>query len=250
MRYTLALAYGNELYARLSWAILDKSKKQKLIKKAVSEPSVRNVKQHNNTQGLESYTTTQLKAELESRKSATHVDGDVYERAGVSEGNEQMFDDVVYAICEEDLSITEVSTPGRAGYITGNAKNWVRNLGGISAFKEMHSARGWEHTWPSIEIPMPVQNMEIPTFVSDYFTERGKTTSAFRTQVFLVETGSHDGKPFGVVVKPNGTRYVVGKLKQDKVQAFKDTTPVYKSVDKATKGQRMKVEILVFDPVG
>ena len=202
------------------------------------------MKQHNNTQGLSTYTDDELKAELDSRKSATY--DDVYERAGVSEGNETMFDDVVYAICEEDLSITEVSTPDRAGYITGNAKNWVRNLGGIRAFKEMHSARGWAHTVP--------EEREITALdvCREYLQSRKDAGTGFTTRMFLEQIGTYEGKPFGVVVKDDnvGTRYVIGALRKDEPQAFKQTTRVYKNVDKATKGQRMKVDYLVFDPVG
>ena len=207
--------------------------------------TVRNVKQHNNTRGLGAYTTDMLEAELESRKSATHTS--VYERAGVSEGNEHLFDDVCYAICTEGLSITEVSTPERAGYITGNAKNWVRNLGGLSAFKDMF-------VYDMASTPLGVAEREVTALdvCRDYLQSRKDAGTGFTTRMFLEQIGTYEGKPFGVVVKDDnvGTRYVIGALRKDEPQAFKHTTRVYKNVDKATKGQRMKVDYLVFDPVG
>ena len=200
--------------------------------------TVRNVKQQHNTQGLESYTNTQLEAELESRKSATHED--VYESLRVDDSNRDTFDKVQYAICVEKKAVRNVSDPDHEHYITGSAKNWVANAGGLRAFKELFTVG--THSAVSVDIP---------TMVSDYLHERGQTPSAFRTQMFLVETGTFDNIPFGVVVKPNGTRYVVGDLLgKGKVQSFKHTSRPYKNVDTATKGQRAKVEILVFDPVG
>ena len=189
-----------------------------------------------------------LQAELDSRKSATHED--VYTRAGVSEGNEEMFDDVVYAICEENLTITEVSTPDRAGYITGNAKNWVRNLGGLRAFREMHNARGWEHTYPTIEIQ--TQTTSVPESICKaYLESRAKAGNGFTTKMTMVEVGTYKGNPFGIVQKPNGARWVIGDVtKLGRVVAVSMTRKPYKNVDKETKGQRMVCEIPVFDPQG
>ena len=204
--------------------------------------TVRNVEQQHNTQGLESYTNTQLEAELESRKSATgHTD--VYEMLRVDESNRDTFAEVQYAICVEGKAVRNVSDKHHEHHITGSAKNWVANAGGIRAFKELFAV--------STRASANVYTVDIPTMVSDYLYERGQTASAFRTQMFLVETGTHDNIPFGVVVKPNGTRYVVGDLLgKGKVQSFKHTSRPYKNVDTATKGHRAKVEILVFDPVG
>ena len=207
--------------------------------------TVRNVKQHNNTQGLSTYTDDELKAELDSRKSATHTS--VYERAGVSEGNEQMFDDVCYAICTEGLSITEVSTPERAGYITGNAKNWVRNLGGLSAFKDM-----FVYDMASTPLGVAERDKTALDVCREYLQSRKDANKGFTTRMFLEQIGTYKGKPFGIVVKDDnkGTRYAIGALRKDAPQAFKHSSPFYKQVDKATKGQRMKVDYLVFDPVG
>jgi hypothetical protein len=183
-----------------------------------------------------------FKRKQEVEQSAGHVD-DVYTRLRVDDVNRDAFDEVQHAICVEGNAVRNVSDPSHEHYVTGNAKNWVANAGGIRAFKDMFAV--------STRASANVYTIDIPTMVSDYLHERGQTASAFRTQMFLVETGSHDGTPFGVVVKPNGTRYVVGDLLgKGKVQSFKHTSRPYKDVDTATKGHRAKVEILVFDPVG
>jgi hypothetical protein len=192
-----------------------------------------------------------LKRRQEVEQSAGHVDN-VYIRLRVDDTNRGNFDKVQHAICVEGKAVRNVSDPKHEHFVTGNAKNWVANAGGIRAFKDMFIAGGNDTSWTfAAHVTPNVYTVDIPTMVSDYLYERGETASAFRTQMFLVETGSHDGTPFGVVVKPNGTRYVVGDLLgKGKVQSFKHTSRPYKDVDTATKGHRAKVEILVFDPVG
>lgn len=183
-----------------------------------------------------------LKRRQEVEQSAGHVD-DVYTRLRVDDKNTDAFDNVQYALCVEGKAVRNVSDPKHEHFVTGSAKNWVANAGGIRAFKDMFAV--------STRASANVYTVDIPTMVSDYLYERGESPSAFRTQMFLVETGTHDNIPFGIVVKPNGTRYVVGDLLgKGKVQSFKHTSRPYKNVDTATKGHRAKVEILVFDPVG
>jgi len=203
---------------------------------------VTNVKTNTDTQKLEHIPTRMLKAELERRDNGRTY-ADVYERCGVSDEHRHLFDEVVYAICTEDMSITEVSTPDRAGFIHGNAKNWVRNAGNLRGFKELCGS----HT--------PTNIGDEPDALSvcrEYLQSRKDGGTGFTTRMFLEQIGTYKGKPFGVVVKEDnvGTRYVIGALRKDDPQAFKQSSPFYKQVDKATKGQRMKVDYLVFDPVG
>ena len=110
----------------------------------------------------------------------------------------------------------------------------------------MHSARGWEHTIPT---ESEITALDV---CREYLQSRKDAGTGFQTRMFLEQTGTYDGNPFGIVVKDAkvGTRYAIGALRKDEPQAFKQTTSVYRNVDKATKGQRMKVAILVFDPVG
>ena len=86
----------------------------------------------------------------------------------------------------------------------------------------------------------------------DYLRMRKDAGTGFTTKLFLEQVGTYEGKAFWVVVKDDkvGTRYIIGALRKDNAQAFKHSSPFYKSVDKATKGQRMKVDYLVFDPQG
>tara|TARA_R110002167_G_C12479339_1_gene634427 strand:+ start:200 stop:832 length:633 start_codon:yes stop_codon:yes gene_type:complete len=210
------------------------------------------VKQHTTTPELEEHIRV-LQAELASRKSATHTS--VYDRAGVRDEHRDLFDDVVYAICEDNMSITEVSTPSRAGFIHGNAKNWVRNLGNLSAFKATcgnHTNRvltKWASDEPSL---IEVSNVDIPEHICKlYLQSRKDGGSGFTTKLTMVEVGTYEGNPFGIVQKPNGARWAIGNITNaDKVVAVPMQRGLYKSVDKATKGQRQTCDILVFDPLG
>jgi len=203
---------------------------------------VRNVKQHNNTQGLGAYTDAQLKAELESRKSATH--GDVYERAGCSDDEHREQLDAFFEGVSRGVSITAMSTRGNPEFISGNVKNYSRKLGNLTGVREILGMS--EHVEDIGDEP------DALSVCREYLQSRKDGGTGFTTRMFLEQIGTYKGKPFGVVVKDDnvGTRYVIGALRKDDPQAFKHTTAVYRNVEKATKGQRMKVDYLVFDPVG
>lgn len=199
--------------------------------------TVRNVKQHT-TQELEEHIRV-LQAELDSRKSATQT---VYERAGCLEDTHCEQLDMFFDGVKRGVSITKMSTRGNPEFISGNVKNYARKLGNLSGVREILGMS-------RATVPTPT-SVDVPEMVGKYLRERGETTSAFRTQLFLVETGSYKGNPFGIIVKPNGMRYAVGNLVGKGVQAFKQTSRPYKNVDKATKGQRAKFgnSVVVYDP--
>ena len=204
---------------------------------------MKNVKQHT-TSELEEHIRV-LQAELDSRKSATPVTTSVYERAGcLGETQREQLDMFLDGI-KRNVSITKMSTRGNPEFISGNVKNYARKLGNLAGCREIVGLTSTNY--PSITIS--AQNTSVPEMVARYFEERRLGGTGFRTEVTLVQTGTYEGNPFGIVVKPNGIRYAVGKLKSDKVQAFKDSHPHYKHVDKATKGHRARMDgLLVFDP--
>ena len=204
---------------------------------------MKNVKQHT-TSELEEHIRV-CQAELDSRKSATPVTTSVYERAGcLGETQREQLDMFLDGI-KRNVSITKMSTRGNPEFISGNVKNYARKLGNLAGCREIVGLTSTNY--PSITIS--AQNTSVPEMVARYFEERRLGGTGFRTEVTLVQTGTYEGNPFGIVVKPNGIRYAVGKLKSDKVQAFKDSHPHYKHVDKATKGHRARMDgLLVFDP--
>ena len=204
---------------------------------------MKNVKQHT-TQELENARSV-IQAELDSRKSATPVTTSVYERAGcLGETQREQLDMFLDGI-KRGVSITKMSTRGNDEFISGNVKNYARKLGNLAGCREIVGLTSTNY--PSITIS--AQNTSVPEMVARYFEERRLGGTGFRTEVTLVQTGTYEGNPFGIVVKPNGIRYAVGKLKSDKVQAFKDSHPHYKHVDKATKGHHARMDgLLVFDP--
>jgi hypothetical protein len=235
--------------ARLRGAILDKTEKQRLINNPDFDESVRNVNEQHTTQELVEHIRV-LQAEVASRKSASQED--VYAVCHVADESREMFDDVVYALCTDGMSVTEVSTPTRAGFVTGSAKNWVAKAGGLRKFKELFSA-------PSLTAPqyhfrheMPVRNTSVPEDICKaYLQARKDGGTGFSTTLTLVEAGTYEGNPFGIVQKPSGARWAIGDLTgNDKVQAYPMTRGAYRKVEKATKGQRSLCEIVVFDPLG
>ena len=204
---------------------------------------MKNVKQHT-TSELEEHIRV-LQAELDSRKSATPVTTSVYERAGCLGDTQREQLDMFLDGIKRNVSITKMSTRGNPEFISGNVKNYARKLGNLAGCREIVGLTSTNY--PSITIS--AQNTSVPEMVARYFEERRLGGTGFRTEVTLVQTGTYEGNPFGIVVKPNGIRYAVGKLKSDKVQAFKDSHPHYKHVDKATKGHRARMDgLLVFDP--
>jgi len=217
-----------------------------LYRTVVSVLTVTNVKTNTDTQKLEHIPTRMLKAELERRDNGRTY-ADVYERCGVSDEHKDLFDEVVYAICTEGKTITEVSTPTRAGFIHGNAKNWVRNAGNLRGFRELCGS----HT-PTDSTTFEAQPMSVPENVCrTYLESRRKAGNGFTTTMTMVETGTYKGNPFGIVQNTNSKRWVIGQVtKLDKVVAIPMTRGAYKNVDKETKGQRMVCEIPVFDPQG
>ena len=216
---------------------------------------MKNVTTNTDTQGLAAYTDAQLQAELVSRKSATqNTHADVYERAGCSGEKQRQQLDLFFDGVRRNVSITKMSTRGNGEFISGNVKNFARKLGNLSGVHEILGMATPTFTSAHAE--------GLATFVGnepdalgvcrDYLRMRKDAGTGFTTKLFLEQVGTYEGKPFGVVVKDDkvGTRYIIGALRKDNAQAFKQTSPFYKSVDKATKGQRMKVDYLVFDPQG
>ena len=199
------------------------------------------------------YTTSELEqhirvlqAELDSRKSATQEEpATVYTRAGCLGDKQCKQLDAFLDGIRRDVSITKMSTKGNPEFISGNCKNWARKLGNLAGCREIVGRTSTNY--PTITIS--AQNTSVPEMVARYFEERRLGGTGFRTDLTLVQTGTYKGNPFGVVVKPNGRRYIVGAVKSDKVQAFRDTHPHYRHVDKATKGHRARMDgLLVFDP--
>ena len=201
---------------------------------------------HNTSSELRSL-IRDAKAELDSRNTATPVDT-CYTLCKVDEANYETFDNVVYAICTEGMSVTEVSTPERAGFIVGTAKNWVSNAGGLRKFKALFSVGDS----PSIAVAIPARNVTIPEEICrSYLQSRKDANKGFTTKLMLVETGTFESNPFGIVQKPNGARWAIGDLTgKGKPQSYPMARAIYRKVDKATKGHRSTCNILVFDPIG
>ena len=212
---------------------------------------MKNVTTNTDTQGLAAYTDAQLQAELVSRKSATqNTHADVYERAGCSGEKQRQQLDLFFDGVRRNVSITKMSTRGNGEFISGNVKNFARKLGNLSGVHEILGMATPTH------LPMAkavvVDEPDALSVCRDYLRMRKDAGTGFTTKLFLEQVGTYEGKAFGVVVKDDkvGTRYIIGALRKKDAQAFKQTSPFYKSVDKATKGQRMKVDYLVFDPQG
>ena len=202
------------------------------------------------TQGLAGYTDAQLQAELVSRKSATqNTYADVYERAGCSGEKQRKQLDRFFDGVRRSVSITKMSTRGNGEFISGNVKNFARKLGNLSG---VHEILGMSTTVMPVVQGVVVDEPDALSVCRDYLRMRKDAGTGFTTKLFLEQVGTYEGKAFGVVVKDDkvGTRYIIGALRKDNAQAFKQSSPFYKSVDKATKGQRMKVDYLVFDPQG
>ena len=181
--------------------------------------------------------------------SPTVTPDDMHGICRVDTVNHEAFEYVCDAILD-GKAVRNISNPEHDDYVTGSAKNWVSNAGGLNVFKAMIGK--YRHTVESenefLDMEYPIVSTEIavetsvPTMVADYFESRRDTTSAFVTNVFLVETGSYDGKQFGICVNDNGRKYVVGDLTgKGKVKAFREHTGLFRKVDKATKGHRFKL---------
>ena len=212
---------------------------------------MKNVTTNTDTQGLAAYTDAQLQAELVSRKSATqNTHADVYERAGCSGEKQRQQLDLFFDGVRRNVSITKMSTRGNGEFISGNVKNFARKLGNLSGVHEILGMATPTHL-PVVQ-GVVVDEPDALSVCRDYLRMRKDAGTGFTTKLFLEQVGTYEGKPFGVVVKDDkvGTRYIIGALRKKNAQAFKQTSPFYKSVDKATKGQRMKVDYLVFDPQG
>ena len=211
---------------------------------------MKNVTTNTDTQGLAGYTDAQLQAELVSRKSATqNTYADVYERAGCSGEKQRKQLDRFFDGVRRNVSITKMSTRGNGEFISGNVKNFARKLGNLSG---VHEILGMSTNVMPVVQGVVVDEPDALSVCRDYLRMRKDAGTGFTTKLFLEQIGTYEGKPFGVVVKDDkvGTRYIIGALRKDDAQAFKQSSPFYKSVDKATKGQRMKVDYLVFDPQG
>jgi hypothetical protein len=144
-----------------------------------------------------------------------------------------------------------VSTPGREGYIVGTAKNWVANAGGLRKFKALfgQGVTPFVATEPSGHKSYAVNVPE--EICKAYLQSRKEADKGFTTKLTMVETGSYKGKPFGIVQKPSGARWAIGVLtKEKRTVAVPMGRLLYRTIDKATKGQRMTCEVPVFDPQG
>ena len=203
-----------------------------------------NVKQHT-TSELEEHIRV-LQAELDSRKSATPTD--VYVRAGCLEDKHRDQLDAFFDGVIRHVSITAMSTRGNPEFVSGNVKNYCRKLGNLAGVREILGLTSTDY--PTIEIP--VANTSVPESICKaYLRSRRDGGTGFTTKLTMVETGTYKGNPFGIVEKPNGSRWVIGQVtKLDRVVAVPMARGAYKSVEKATKGQRMVCDIPVFDPQG
>ena len=202
------------------------------------------MKTNTDTQELEHIPTRMLKAELERRDNGRTY-ADVYERCGVRDEHRHLFDEVVYAICTEDMTITEVSTPERAGFIHGNAKNWVRNAGNLRGFRKLC---GSHEPTPVTSVPTETVKTPIPQMVKDYLRRcaEAKPFKGFCSDVFLEEVFTHKGVDYGHI-RAGTKHYFVGDRQGKGVpQRVKHTTRAYRNLDKATKGHRMKVDEVVY----
>lgn len=196
------------------------------------------------TSELESHIRV-LQAELDSRKSATSTPTGVYARAGVSEENTEKFDEMLYALVHKNATIRELSTPTRDGFISGNCKNWVANLGGKASVLAEFGTDRPHH----VSVGDWLERGDgIPQMVKTYVRERVEAGKGWRSDVWLEETGTYKGKVFGVI-RAGMKRYFVGKLMDDKVRAYKEGWTAYTKVDKATKGHRFKCDNVLIHEV-
>ena len=206
-------------------------------------------------QALMSLVREHMSVSAESSKTVNK--GTLRDVCRVDDSNHETFEYVCDAILD-GKAVRNISNPEHVDYVTGSAKNWVANAGGLATFKalvhqERHTAeyhneyideRFGDNYVPTVE----VANVDIPTMVSNYFESRRDSPSAFVTNVFLTETGSYEAQPFGICQNSNGRRYVGGDFGKGKVKAFREHTGFFRKVDKATKGQRMKDDYLVYEP--
>ena len=211
---------------------------------------MRNVKNNTDTIKHLKAQIRDLQVRLDSReKSATQRDT-VYDVCRVDESNYDLFVNVCEALHVEGKAVRNISDKHHVDHVTGNAKNWVANAGGKAKFLELTKAFVYdgEEFVPTVYNTNVLQ-ASVPDMVSTYLRECDEANKGFTTTCYLEETGSFKGTPFGIIQTGN-KRYVVGKVvsPHDRVQRIKHTRWLYRDIDKQTKGQRAKCDIVVFEP--
>jgi len=183
-----------------------------------------------------------------SEVSSTTVSNElIHDVCRVDDSNHQTFEYVCDALLE-GKAVRNVSNPEHVDYVTGSAKNWVANAGGLGAFKALVRT----HRATATKLPeLQASSVDVPAMCADYYERRRGSRTAFVTNVFLVETGTYKGHQFGRCINDNGRAYFVGDF-GDGVKAYKAPSPSYRRVDKATKGNRIKLSdnevIAVYTP--
>ena len=185
-----------------------------------------------------------------SAVSSTTVNKDtLLDVCRVDDSNHETFEYVCDSILD-GKAVRNISNPEHDDYVTGSAKNWVANAGGLEKFKalvheERHTAEYndvyIDEKFGDNYVPFTTETVDVPLMASNYFESRRGSSSAFVTNVFLIESGRFEEHQFGICVNGNGRRYVVGDFGKGKVKAFREHTGMYRKIDKATKGNRMKL---------
>ena len=190
-----------------------------------------------------------LQARLDSREQTATTRDTIYDVCRVDEANYDTFVNVCDAL-HGGKAVRNISNPRHTDHVTGNAKNWVANAGGKAKFLELTKAfvNDGEEFVPTLYNTNVLQ-ASVPDMVSTYLRECDEANKGFTTTCYLEETGSFKGTPFGIIQTGN-KRYVVGKVvsPHDRVQRIKHTRWLYRDIDKQTKGQRAKCDIVVFEP--
>ena len=170
-----------------------------------------------------------------SEVSSTTVSREaIHDVCRVDDSNHHTFEHVCDALLN-GKAVRNVSNPEHVDYVTGSAKNWVANAGGLRAFKDLVV----EHRAGLTE-PLQSSSIDVPAMCADYYERRRGSPTAFVTNVYLVETGTYNGHKFGRCINDNGRAYFVGDFGKG-VKAYKAPSPSYRRVDKATKGNRIKL---------
>ena len=168
--------------------------------------------------------------------STTVSNEEIHDVCRVDDSNLEAFEYVCDALLD-GKAVRNVSNPEHVDYVTGSAKNWVANAGGLSAFKKL--ARG-HRDGVTVTPQLQASSIDVPSMCADYYERRRGSQTAFVTNVFLVETGTYKGHQFGKCINDNGRAYFVGDFGKG-VKAYKAPSPSYRRVDKATKGNRIKL---------
>ena len=215
-------------------------------------------------QALMSLVREHMSVSAESSKTVNN-DTNVYDVCKVSDENQPVFEDVAMAI-HDGKAVRNISNPDHEHYLTGSAKIWVSNAGGKAKFMALtqHIVGSYmvedngptDDAWGDFEVDttFEVEPVSIPQMCVDLFRQRQENGTGFVSRIDLIEQGSFESKPFGVCITEHGKRYIIGNFstKDTNVRAYNERSPVFKRVDKGSKGQRFKLSndevMVVFDP--